>query len=130
MKHLKKIYLVILGLLLVGLTFTNFAGRISSPYYNFWGRVGIEIIILIALFLLYLFLNWFYKCAVKTVLCLTENQVYKEENLKISYAQALLEKLANAPLSAVERMETEDTAKLLKLTFSRGEWTAPQGESL
>ena len=76
---LDKIYLVILGLTLLSLTIINFSGRISSPYYNFWGRVGIEVIILIALFILYLLLNWFYKCAVKTVLCLTENQVYKEK---------------------------------------------------
>ena len=97
---LDKIYLVILGLLLVVLTFANFSGRVSSPYYNFWGRVGIEIIILIALFLLYLFLNWFYKCAVKTVLCLTENQVYKEKYIPFKRTETSI------PLNRITKVST------------------------
>ncbi len=56
----------------------------------------------------------------------SDNTKYKEENLQISYAQNLLEKLANAPLSFAERMETQDIANLLKITFSRGEWTAQE----
>lgn len=97
---LDKIYLVILGLLLVFLTFTNFAGRVSSPYYNFWSRVGIEIIILIALFLLYLFLNWFYKCSVKTVLCLTEKQVYREKYIPFKRTETSI------PLNKITKVST------------------------
>lgn len=55
-----------------------------------------------------------------------EDTRYQEKDLQITYAQTLLEKLVNAPLSAIERIETEETARLLKLTFSRGEWTAQE----
>lgn len=97
---LDKIYLAILGLNLIFLTFINFSGRISSPYYNFWGRVGIEVIILIALFILYLLLNWFYKCAVKTVLCLTENQVYKEKYIPFKRTETSI------PLNRITKVST------------------------
>ncbi len=75
---LDKIYLVILGLALLIGTFNIFRGDIGSLNYGFWGRVGNEIVFLIGLFVAYLFLNWFYKCAAKTMLCLTKNEVYKE----------------------------------------------------
>ena len=97
---LDKIYLVILGLTLLSLTIINFSGRISSPYYNFWGRVGIEVIILIGLFILYLFLNWFYKCAVKTVLCLTEKQVYKEKYIPFKRTETSI------PLNRITKVST------------------------
>ena len=75
---LDKIYLIALGLILLILTVNNFLGPISSPYYGFWIRVGRELLILLGLFVTYLIYNWFYKCAVKTVLCLTEKQVHQE----------------------------------------------------
>lgn len=75
---LDKIYLVILGLCFLIGTFSIFNGSIGSLNYGFWARVGREILFLIVLFVLYLFLNWFYKCAAKTMLCLTKNEVYKE----------------------------------------------------
>lgn len=75
---LDKIYLVILLLMLLGLTFNNFNGDLSSLDYNFWSRVGYEIVILIIVGITGLILNWFYRCAVKTMLCLTEKEVYKE----------------------------------------------------
>lgn len=76
---LDKIYIVCLLLILLSLTINNFKGNLSSLSYGFFGRVGKEILILIGMFILYLFMNWMYKCAVKTVLCLTESQVYKEK---------------------------------------------------
>lgn len=97
---LDKIYLVILGLNLLVLTIANFSGRISSPYYNFLARVGREIIILIVLSILYLFLNWFYKCAVKTVLCLTENQVYKEKYIPFKRTETSI------PLNRITKVST------------------------
>jgi len=75
---LDKIFLVILLLMFIGATFANFEGDISSISYGFWERVGTEIVIIIVMFIYYLFLNWIYKCAAKTMLCLTENEVYKE----------------------------------------------------
>ena len=75
---LDKIYLIALGLSLLSLTIVNFMGPVASPLYGFWIRVGRELLILLGLFVTYLICNWFYKCAVKTVLCLTEKQVHQE----------------------------------------------------
>lgn len=76
---LDKIYLVILLLTFAGLTWANFAGDVSDLDYGFWSRVGIEIVIIIGMVIYYFILNWFYKCAAKTMICLTKNEVYKEE---------------------------------------------------
>ena len=76
---LDKIYLIILLLTFVGLTWGNFAGDVSSIHYGFWSRIGYEILIIIFMVIFYFFLNWFYKCAAKTMICLTKNEVYKEE---------------------------------------------------
>ena len=76
---LDKIYLVILLLTFVGLTLGNFVGDVSDLNYGFWARVGYEIVIIIMMVIFYLFLNWFYKCAAKTMICLNNNEVYKEE---------------------------------------------------
>lgn len=76
---LDKIYLVVLLLMFVSLTWSNFAGDISSLYYGFWARVGREILVIIFMVIFYFILNWVYKCAAKTMLCVTKNEVYKEE---------------------------------------------------
>lgn len=76
---LDKIYLVILLLIFVFFTWANFAGDVSDLDYGFWSRVGIEIVIIIGMVIFYFLLNWFYKCAAKTMICVTENEVYKEE---------------------------------------------------
>lgn len=75
---LDKIFLVLLGILLILGTFNNFNGPIGSLSYGFLGRVGSYIIFLIEILIIYLILNWLYKCALKTMLCLTKNEVYKE----------------------------------------------------
>lgn len=75
---LDKIYLVIIGLYFLVGTFRIFNGDISNLNYGFWARVGYEIVFLIVLFIVYLFMNWFYRCAAKTMLSLTKNEVYKE----------------------------------------------------
>ncbi len=75
---LDKIYLIILALYFVFATYNNFAGDLSSVGYGFWQRVLTELLIILIAFIMYLLFNWFYKCAVKTILCLTENEVYKE----------------------------------------------------
>lgn len=77
---LDKIYIVLMLLMLIGMTYYIFgSGDISSLHYGFWSRVGREIVSLIVLFVIYLFLNWFYKCAIKTMLCVTENEIYVEK---------------------------------------------------
>ena len=75
---LDKILLVFLLLCLVLATIAVFAGDLSSLHYGFFSRVAYYILVLIFFVILYLFLNWLYKCAAKTMLCLTENEVYLE----------------------------------------------------
>lgn len=75
---LDKIFFVLLILGFVGATINNFAGNIASQNYHFWTRFFSEIGILIATVIEYFILNWFYRCAAKTMLCVTENEVYKE----------------------------------------------------
>ncbi len=78
---LDKIYIGILLLFLAVITFINFKGDFGALNYNFFGRLGKEILYLIGLFILYLFMNYLYKCVSKTMLCLTKNEVYKEKYL-------------------------------------------------
>lgn len=75
---LDKIYLVILLLTFISLTWANFAGDVSDLDYGFWSRVGTEIIIIVGIIIFYFLLNWFYKCAAKTMISLTKNEVYME----------------------------------------------------
>ncbi len=75
---LDKIFLVILGLCFLGGTVFILRGPIASLEYGFFRRIGLEIIFLLFIFVFYLFLNWLYNCAVKTILCLTKKEVYKE----------------------------------------------------
>jgi len=75
---LDKIYLIAIILTLIILTYNNFQGNISSLGYNFMNRLKYEINIVIILIICYLILNWTYKCATKTILCLTEKEVYRE----------------------------------------------------
>jgi len=76
---LDKIYLVILLVTFGIYTWINFSGDLSDLNYGFWSRVGYEIVIIFIFFIFYFLLNWFYKCAAKTMICLTKNEVYKEE---------------------------------------------------
>ena len=76
---LDKIYMVILALMLIGILYATFNGDMSSLHYSFWTRVCTLIPAFIVLFIVYLFMNWFYKCAAKTMLCVTENEVYAEK---------------------------------------------------
>lgn len=76
---LDKIYLVVLLLMFIGATLANFSGDISSISYGFWGRIGSEILIVLGTGIWYLIFNWFFKCAVKTILCLTDQEVYLEK---------------------------------------------------
>lgn len=75
---LDKILLVSLILGFVLATISNFAGPITSASYGYWGRVFGEIGLMIGFAISYFFTNWLYKCYAKTVLCLTEKEVYKE----------------------------------------------------
>ena len=97
---LDKIYLVLLGLIFLGGTISIFKGNISSLSYSFWGKVGKELIFLVILFLIYLLMNWFYKCAVKTMLCLTENEVYKEAYVPFKRAETSI------PLNKITSVST------------------------
>lgn len=71
---LDKILFIILLLSFLGATLMN----ITNSYATFKEIVFTEIGIIFGIFISYLFLNWLYKCAAKTMLCLTKNEVYLE----------------------------------------------------
>lgn len=75
---LDKILLVVLVLSFILSTYSNFHGSISSMSYGYFGRIVREIGIMIVYAIMYFFYNWLYKCAAKTMLCLTKNEVYRE----------------------------------------------------
>lgn len=97
---LDKIYLVILGLMFLVGTFSIFNGHIGNLNYGFWARVGREIVFLIVLFIVYLFMNWFYKCSAKTMLCLTKNEVYKEHYIPFKRSETSI------PLNRITKVST------------------------
>lgn len=99
---LDKIYLIILGLMFLAGTYAIFYGSISSLNYGFWGRVGKEIVFLIILFIVYLFFNWLYRCAAKTMLCLTKNEVYKETYVPFKRSESSI------PLDKITKVTTID----------------------
>ena len=74
---LDKIFFVLLAISFVIATWINFRGNFSNPNYAYWKRVISEIGILISFTINYFLLNWVYRCAAKTMLCVTENEVYK-----------------------------------------------------
>ena len=76
---LDKIYFVILCLMFVISTWQNFAGNFGSVSYGYWARVFSELGILIGLTITYLIYNWFYRCAAKTMLSITEKEIYIEK---------------------------------------------------
>lgn len=97
---LDKIYLVILGLIFLGFTINIFSGNITELNYNFWSRIGNEITLIFIMLILYLIFNWFYKCAVKTILCLTKNEVYKEEYIPFKRTETSI------PISKISKVST------------------------
>ncbi len=97
---LDKIYLIILGLWFLIGTIGIFRGHISSLNYGFFSRVGREILFLIVLFIAYLILNWFYRCAAKTMLCLTKNEVYKEHYIPFKRSEESI------PLNKITKVST------------------------
>lgn len=97
---LDKIYLIILGIWFLVGTIGIFKGPISSLNYGFFSRVGREILFLIVLFIFYLILNWFYRCAAKTMLCLTKNEVYKEHYIPFKRSEESI------PLNKITKVST------------------------
>lgn len=75
---LDKILLFIYIIAFLSISFINFQGDISSIGYNFWLKLVDEILIVIIFIVLYYLLNWIYKCANKTILCVTGEQIYRE----------------------------------------------------
>lgn len=97
---LDKIYLTVLGICFLLGTYWIFKGQVISLSYGFFNRVVLEIIFLIFLIIFYFFLNWLYNCAVKTILCLTKNEVYKESYFPFKRSEESL------PLSKITKVST------------------------
>lgn len=75
---LDKLLLIFLLLYLAIGTVAVFAGNLSSLNYGFFARLITYVLFLIGFVITYFFWNWLYRCAAKTMLCLTENEVYFE----------------------------------------------------
>lgn len=99
---LDKLYLISFVLAFVIMTYVTFAGDLSSMYYGFWGRLGTYIIELIVFVIMYFFYNWLYKCSAKTMLCLTKNEIYKEQYIPFKKTEI------NIPLEKVTKASTID----------------------
>ena len=97
---LDKIYLGILGLWFIIGTISNFSGDIASLNYGFFRRLKDEIIFLIILVIVYLFLNWLYKCVAKTMLCLTKDEVYREHYIPFKRTEDTI------PLNKITKVST------------------------
>lgn len=97
---LDKIFLVILLLMLISGSISIFSGDISSLNYGFWSRVFQEAIFLVCMFITYLLFNWIYKCAAKTMLCLTKDEVYKEHYVPFKSGEISI------PLNRITRVST------------------------
>lgn len=54
-----------------------FSGKLSSIEYSYWHSFTSELALILTTTIIYFFMNWLYKCALKTMLCVTKNEVYK-----------------------------------------------------
>lgn len=99
---LDRIFILILLLTLIILTINNFYGDFSSLGYDFWGRILKEILIIFLIFIYYLILNWIYRCATKTILCVTDKEVYKEKYLPF------YKNITSIPLNKITSVSTHN----------------------
>ncbi len=97
---LDKIYMVVIALGVILMTYNIFRGDTASLYYGFWDRVGYELFGLIIMGITYSILNWFYKCAIKTMMCLTEKEVYIEKYIPFKRSEASI------PLNKITAIST------------------------
>lgn len=95
---LDKIYLLSLAIIFVFATYSN----LSNYYgvYPFWEKMSNQFFIFVLLTILYFIFNWFYKCAIKTMLCVTKKEVYGE----IYFPFIKIEK--NIPLNKITKVST------------------------
>lgn len=68
--------LLIVGFVLT--TFYVFRGNVFHGFYGFWSRVLRECGVLTIFAFLYFVCNYLYHCVIRTMLCVTKNQVYLE----------------------------------------------------
>lgn len=95
---LDKIYLLSLAIIFVSMTYSNLSTYYGS--YPFWEKMSNQLFIFIFLVILYFIFNWFYKCAIKTMLCVTKKEVYGE----IYFPFIKIEK--NIPLNKITKVST------------------------
>lgn len=75
---LDKLFLIGFAFSLIMAVLSNFLGDLSSMQYDYWGRALRAIGLFIVFVVVGLILNYLYKCVAKTMLCLTDKQVYQE----------------------------------------------------
>lgn len=80
---LDKIILIFLAILFIFQTYSVFHGDMSSLSYGFFHRLLSELWVILGTFITYLIYNWIYKCMAKTMLCLTDSQIYYEKYIPL-----------------------------------------------
>ncbi|MBR6136947.1 MAG: hypothetical protein IKQ06_02185 [Bacilli bacterium] len=76
-----KIFLLLLLVGFIILTFINFKGNLFSINYGFWMRVLYELLLIVLFVILSFICNWLYKCIINTTLSLTRGAIYIERYL-------------------------------------------------
>ena len=72
---LDKVYLILLIGSFIVLSFLNFRGNIFSGFYGFWMRFLKECGLVFLYIIFYFICTWFYHCAIRTMMCLTKNEI-------------------------------------------------------
>lgn len=75
---LDKLFLIGFSIALIVNVLMCFDGDFSSLNYHYWSRIPDVFGVVILYGVIGVVLNFFYKCIAKTMLCLTEKQVYQE----------------------------------------------------
>ena len=97
---LDKILFILFALSFVITFFLIFSGNLSSMSYGYFRKVSLLIGALIIFTFYYLFLNWLYKCAAKTMICLTKKGVHKELYMPFVKMES------NIPLEKITKVST------------------------
>lgn len=74
-----KIFFALLWICFFIATFFVFRGNYFSTFYGFWIRVLIECGVLVLFVVFYYLLNWLYHCIIRTMMCVTKDQIYIEK---------------------------------------------------
>lgn len=99
---LDKVFIVVLMLMFLLRMAVIFEGDVTSLNYDYFERVGLSIINIFVMLFVSLICYLIYLCAAKTMLCVTDKQVYCE------YYIPFVEGKVSIPLDKITKVETVD----------------------